>query len=63
MSTVDGDQVPLIPLFDVPGNVGTLAPAQTVREGPKLKLGVMFGLTFTVKVVGLAHWLPLGVKV
>lgn len=55
--------MPLIPLFDVPGNVGTLAPAQTVREGPKLKLGVMFGLTFTVKVVGLAHWLPLGVKV
>lgn len=55
MSTVDGDQVPEIPLSDVAGNEGTLPPAQIVREVPKLNAGVMFGFTVTVKVVPLAH--------
>ena len=63
LSTVDDDQVPLMPLPDVVGKLGTLPPAQIVREVPKLNVGVMFGFTITLKVVGLAHCEPLGVKV
>ena len=55
MSTVDGDQVPVIPFPEVVGKAGTACPAQMVSEVPKLKVGVMFGFTITVKVVGLAH--------
>ena len=53
----------MIPLFEVVGNEGTLAPAQIVNAVPKLNEGVMFGLTVTVKIALVAHWPALGVKV
>ena len=47
-----GDQVPVIPLFDVVGKVNVF-PEQT---GPTcVKVGVTFGLTTIVNVTGLAH--------
>jgi hypothetical protein len=61
--TTDGLHVPVIPLVDVLGNVGTLAPAQIVSVVPKLNVGVMFGATVTVNVVALAHKPAVGVKV
>jgi len=45
------------------GNAGTVPPAQIVRLVPKLKVGVIFGLTVTVNVVGTAHWPAVGVNV
>ena len=55
--------MPVIPLSDVPGNVGTADPAQIVSEVPKLNEGVMFGLITTVKLVPFAHWPVGGVNV
>jgi hypothetical protein len=42
-------------LVEVVGNVGTLPPLQMVNEVPKLKAGVIFGFTVTVKVALVAH--------
>ena len=50
-----GLHVPVMLLTDVVGNVGAVAPAHIVRLVPKLNVGVMFGLTVTVKLVGFAH--------
>jgi hypothetical protein len=61
--TVAGFHVPVMPLVDVVGNAGTVAPAQMVRLVPKLKTGVRFGLTVTVKLVVVAHSPAVGVKV
>ena len=47
--------MPLIPFVDLVGKVGTVAPAQTVSDVPKLNVVVSIGLTDTVKVVGAAH--------
>jgi hypothetical protein len=44
-----------MPLVDVLGSVGTLAPPQIINVVPKLKVGVMFGFTVTVKLVVVAH--------
>jgi len=55
LSTTAGFHVPLIPFVDVPGNVGTVPPAQMDKDVPKLNVGVMFGVTVTVNVAGLAH--------
>ena len=63
MSTDEGLQVPVIPLVDVFGNVGTAAPAHTLRLVPKLNAGTMFGLTVTVNEAVVAHWPAVGVKV
>jgi hypothetical protein len=63
LSIVAGVQVPVMPLFDVEGSDGTLAPAQILRVVPKLKPGVMFGFTVTLNVAGLAHTPELGVNV
>ena len=63
LSTVAGLQEPVIPLSDVAGNAGTAAPAQMVNEVPKLKAGVILGLTVTVKVVVVAHCPAPGVNV
>ena len=63
MSTVAGLHVPAMPLVDVVGNVGTVAPAQTDREVPKLNAGVTTGFTVTVNVVVVAHCPAEGVKV
>ena len=40
-----------------------MPPAQIVNDVPKLNVGVMFGFTVTVNVVGTAHWPAVGVKV
>ena len=61
--TDDGLHVPVIPLVDVAGNEGAVAPPQIVAEVPKLKVGVIFGLTVTVNVVVVAHNPAVGVKV
>jgi len=63
LSTVAGFHVPVIPLSDVLGSVGTLLPAQMVREVPNGKLGVIYGFTVTVNVTGRAHKPGVGVKV
>ena len=55
MSTTEGLHVPITPSTDVPGNVGTVPPAQTERLVPKLNVGVMFGLTITEKKPVDAH--------
>ena len=63
LSIADGLQVPLMPLVDVAGSNGTVAPAQIEVEVPKLNAGVMIGFTVTVKVVVVAHNPAAGVKV
>jgi len=45
-----GAHVPVMPLVDVFGKVGTPSPEQIVKAVPKLKVGVMTGFTVTVKV-------------
>ena len=45
----------MIPLVEEAGNVGAIAFSQMVNAAPKLNVGVIFGLTVTVKVVGNAH--------
>ena len=56
-----GDQVPVMPLFDVVGRGDKAAPEQMGATG--LKVGVTFGLTVTVYVVDIAHWPLSGVNV
>ena len=50
-----GFHVPVTPLSDVVGRLGTPAPLQMEREVPKLNAGVMFGLSVTVNVAVRAH--------
>jgi hypothetical protein len=59
--TVAGLQVPVIPLFDVVGSTGTVAPEQIAATG--VNVGVIFGLTVTVNVVGVEQSPAVGVKV
>ncbi len=47
--------MPLIPLVDVLGNVGTVPPLHIVRDVPKLNAGVTIGFTVTANVVVVAH--------
>ena len=61
--TTDGLHIPVIPFVDVVGNVGTVPPEQIVSVVPKLNVGVMFGLTVTVKVVVVAQNPAVGVNV
>ena len=61
--TTDGLHVPVIPLVDVVGNVGTVPPEHIVSVVPKLNVGVIFGLTVTVKVVVVAQRPAVGVNV
>lgn len=58
-----GLHVPVMPSVEVLGNEGTVPPAQMVVPVPKLKVGVTFGFTVTVNVVGVAHSPASGVKV
>ena len=53
MLTVAGLQVPVILLVDAVGRVGGVAPEQIGAIASNV--GMMFGLTVTVKVVGVAH--------
>ena len=55
--------MPVILFVDVVGKAGTVPPAQIVKLVPKLKAGVMFGLTVTVNVVVVAHSPAVGVNV
>ena len=63
MSTVAGLHVPVTPLSDVFGKAGTLPPAQIFSEVPNANVGITFGFTVTVKVVGKAHSPAVGVNV
>ena len=63
MLTVAGLHVPATPLSDVVGRVGTLPPEQMERELPKLKFGMVLGVTFTVNVAAVAHKPAVGVNV
>lgn len=63
LSMVAGLHVPLIPLLDVVGSVGTDPPSQIVSPLPTLKVGIVFGLTVTVTVVPTAHCPAVGVNV
>ena len=49
-----------MPLFDVLGKVGATVPLQ--KAGIGLKVGVVDGLTVTLKLVADAHCPALGVK-
>jgi hypothetical protein len=61
--TVDGLQVPVMLLLEVPGNAGTVPPEQIVSDVPKLNAGVTFGFTVTLNVAFTAHWPAVGVNV
>lgn len=62
--TSDGFHVPLIPFVELGFKLGMASsPAQIVIAAPKSNVGVMFGLTVTVKVVSVAHKPDVGVKV
>ena len=59
--TTAGLHVPVIPLVDVPGNVGAVEPEQ--NAGIAANVGVTFGVTVTSRVVVVAHCPTAGVKV
>ena len=63
MLTVAGLQVPVTPLPDVLGSVGTEPPEQIDKEVPKPKEGVTVGVTVTVNVTGTAQGPGSGVNV
>ena len=48
-----GDQVPVMPLFDVVGRAVSAAPEQMGATG--VNTGVIFGSTVMVKVAVVAH--------
>ena len=48
-----GDQVPVIPLFEVVGKAAKLAPEQTAATC--VNVGVVFGVTVIVIVAVVAH--------
>ena len=56
-----GDQVPVMPSLEVRGSAFNVAPSQIGATA--LNVGVKFGLTVMVKVVVVAHWPAVGVKV
>jgi hypothetical protein len=56
-----GDQVPVIPLFEVVGNADKVAPEQIGATA--VNVGVTFELTVIVSVVVVAHCPAVGVKV
>ena len=63
MLTVEGLQLPAIPLVEVLGSTGTDPPEQTVSEVPKMNVGVILGLTTTFLVIEMAHCPGVGVNV
>ena len=56
-----GDQVPVMPLFDVVGSAVSVAPEQ--MGATAVNVGVIFGLTVMVRVVVVAHCPTVGVNV
>lgn len=63
LSTTAGLHVPEIPLFEVFGRVGTVPPAQMLKDVPKENAGVVLGVTTTLRMVGIPHCPAVGVKV
>ena len=61
MSIIDGDQIPIIPLFDVEDKLGAGLPLQTV--GISLNVGVMTLFIVIVIVIVELHDPGVGVKV
>ena len=59
--TLDGFQVPTIPLMDVLGKIGAIAPLH-IGAIP-VKIGNIIGLTVMLNVAELAHCPAFGVKV
>ena len=60
--TVAGFQVPVTPFVEVVGSAGAAAPEHIVAGKP-VKVGVVFAVTFTVTVTGVAQSPAVGVKV
>ena len=52
---VDGLQVPAIPLVELVGSTGAVAPLQIEIEVPNANAGVTLGFTVTANVNGFAH--------
>jgi len=61
--TVEGLHVPVTPLVDVVGKAGTVPPEQIVKLVPKLKAGVVLGITVIFMLVGTVHCPGAGVNV
>ena len=61
MLTVAGLHVPVIPLLEVVGNTGAVAPEQIGAIASNV--GAVVGLTVTSKVIDVAHWPAFGVNV
>ena len=59
---ITGDHVPVMPLFEVVGNAGIVAPAQ-YSVCVMLNVGVTFGFTVMVTVAVVAHCPAAGAKV
>jgi hypothetical protein len=59
--TVDGDQVPVMPLVEVVGNTGATDPVQTGFTG--LNNGIVAGVIVTSSVTVVAHCPAVGVNV
>ena len=55
--TVAGFHVPVTPLSEVVGKLGTVPPAQIERLFPKLKVGIVLGVIVTLRetVGGITH--------
>jgi hypothetical protein len=60
--TVAGLQLPVIPLIEVVGKVGDVAPSQMLCEVPKLNVGVRLGFTVTLNTSVVAQIPAEGVK-
>jgi ribosomal protein L6P/L9E len=52
-----------MPLLEVVGKVGAVAPAQILTLVPNANVGVTTGFTVTLMVTGFAHSDELGVNV
>lgn len=61
--TTEGLHVPEILFVEVVGSEGTPCPEQILNEVPKLKTGVVLGVTVTLMVTGIPHWFGSGVNV
>ena len=57
----EGVQLPKMPLSEVVGSKGAVAPSQ--NGGITLKVGIVNGVIFMLIVTGLAHKPTFGVKV
>ena len=56
-----GDQVPVMPSLEVSGNAVNVPPEQIGATAANV--GVTFGVTVMINVVGVAHCPAVGVKV